>query len=381
MKITICTSGRFHVADLARELIALGHDVILHSIVPPGRLLKFGIPLKNQRCYLGWVFPFIFAQRKLRFTSRSIESLDNLVLRILDRRFSRISMPGEVFIGMSGLCLKSIKAAKEKEARTILERGSRHILSQKEILDGLPSNVVGKSLISDRQISRELLGYELADVISIPSKHVEESFIERGITKDKLFRNPYGVDLKSFSSFGQIGKEYDVIMTGTWSYRKGCNVLSRAVLDILGLKLLHIGSIGDCPLPTHPGFIHVDSVEQKELPRYYGKAKVFAMPSFEEGLSTVQAQALACGLPIVGSTCSGSVDLSELLELDSPAIQSVVPGDSVVLAEKIKTALDWVESTDYKSSLLGNRENLLDWAAYGNRYSNFLQEGVTQSTT
>ena len=39
MRITIGTSGRFHVADLSRELLGHGHDVQMHSMVAPARLV------------------------------------------------------------------------------------------------------------------------------------------------------------------------------------------------------------------------------------------------------------------------------------------------------------------------------------------------------
>ncbi len=59
MRITIVTSGRLHVANLACELIRLGHELTFHSIVPPKRLEAFGIPRANQRCHLAAVAPLI----------------------------------------------------------------------------------------------------------------------------------------------------------------------------------------------------------------------------------------------------------------------------------------------------------------------------------
>lgn len=66
MRITIATSGRFHVADLARELIRHWHDVQFYSIVPRNRLEAFGIPRQHQHCHLAAVAPLVEAQRKLR---------------------------------------------------------------------------------------------------------------------------------------------------------------------------------------------------------------------------------------------------------------------------------------------------------------------------
>jgi glycosyltransferase involved in cell wall biosynthesis len=50
-------------------------------------------------------------------------------------------------------------------------------------------------------------------------------------------------------------------------------------------------------------------VPQGELPRHYHDASVFATASIEEGQAMVQAQALACGLPLVCTGNTGGEDL------------------------------------------------------------------------
>ena len=64
------------------------------------------------------------------------------------------------------------------------------------------------------------------------------------------------------------------------------------------------------PFPKNDSrFTHVDAVDQSKLVDYYAKAKVFVLPSRQEGLAMVQAQAIACNLPLVGSKDSGAEDL------------------------------------------------------------------------
>jgi len=375
MKITICTSGRFWLADLARELILLGHDVTFHSIVPPWRLQKFGIPWSSHVCHLGAVLPWIVALRKLKLSKRLQDSLEHRIQRILDARFARIKNPGDVFIGLSSLCVEAMKAARLRGARVHLERGSQHILSQKEILDALLPDQ--PSSVPDWAVKRELAGYELADTIVVPSRHVLESFIELGVPQTKLFRNPYGVDLSGFPPSKLLKEPYDVIMVGAWSLRKGCDLLARVALDDLGLRLLHVGPISDATIPTHPNFQHFDPVPQSRLHEFYAQARIFVIPSHEEGLALVQAQALASGLPLVGSTRSGAEDLAELTGLGVPMIQSVVPDDPAALATAIRTALQWSKAQPVgPRNLLGDAGHRLSWAAYGSRYDRFLREMI-----
>jgi starch synthase len=371
MKITIACPGRFHVGDLARELIRLGHDVRFHSIVPPGHLELLGLPRAAQTCHLGAVWPWVLAQRRLPCSPGTREWVDLKVVRKLDRRYSRIRDFGDVFIGMSGLCVETLKAAKSQGAQVILERGSMHILEQREILDRLRNGSDAPSAVPNWAVERELEGYELADVISLASRHVEDSFLRRGFDPERLVRNPYGVDLNAFHAMPEIGKTHDVITTGTWCLRKGSDVLAKAVLEDIGATLLHVGSPGDCEMPKHKNFMHVDAVPQNNLVNYYARARLFAMPSHEEGLSMVQAQALAAGLPVIGSTHSGSVDLAELLGLGAPQIQSVPPGDVDALVGAIRFAMD--RQPDAAAGVgFGQVKARLSWAAYGQRYHEFL---------
>ncbi len=373
MRITICTSGRFHVADLARELIGLGHDVVFHSIVPKRRLEGFGIPRSNQRCYLGWVLPFLFAQRKLKLQPSFNQRLDRQTMRILDARFSRIAQPGEVFIGMSGLCLKSLLAAKEKGSKILLERGSRHILSQKQILENIEKP--GTASVSPWTIKRELRGYDIADTIVVGSMHVEESFLNRQTDSSRLFRNPYGVNLEEFQPTRLSDAPFDVIMVGLWCRRKGSDMLAEVVLNKLGLTLLHVGPVGDIELPKNDRFQHVEPVAQNMLPQYYSQARIFAMPSHEEGLAMVQAQALACGLPVAGSTRSGAQDLAKLTRLGRPIITAITPGNENELALAIDAALSWSRKHQMVvRDLLENKREELSWKAYGERYSDYLNQ-------
>jgi glycosyltransferase involved in cell wall biosynthesis len=272
---------------------------------------------------------------------------------------------------MSGLCVESLKAAKAQGARVILERGSMHILDQKAILDRLRPDSVASSSVPTWAVDRELEGYELADVISVPSRHVEDSFMRFGFDLRKLVRNPYGVDLEAFRSIEGIQKSHDVITTGSWSLQKGSDILAEAALNKLNLRLLHVGAVGDCRLPSHRRFTHVDSIPQDQLIHQYARAKLFAMPSRQDGFGMVFSQALACGLPIIGSTHSGSVDLSELLGLGAPQIQSVPPGDVQGLVSAIECAMAWLPDTNAAHEF-ERKKTRLSWAAYGLRYHEFL---------
>jgi glycosyltransferase involved in cell wall biosynthesis len=225
---------------------------------------------------------------------------------------------------------------------------------------------------------RELSDYQLADVIVIPSQHVERSFLERGVPSERLFRNPYGVDLKEFHPTPAPSPDPPtVLMTGTWSLRKGCDVLVEAWRRLRGVRLMHVGPVEDCRLPEDGNFEHHRPVRASRLKDFYAQGHVFALASREEGLALVQAQALACGLPLVCTDRTGGEDLKAFV--DDPALIRVVPPDDPrALAEGLQEALDRARRAAGPRDLLGRGRERLSWPAYAERYDRFLRERVGQ---
>jgi glycosyltransferase involved in cell wall biosynthesis len=126
-------------------------------------------------------------------------------------------------------------------------------------------------------------------------------------------------------------------------------------------------------MPQEPGFQACGSVDQTRLPEYYAQGHVFALASREEGLATVQPQALACGLRLVCTDRTGGEDLAE--QLPNPNVIRVVPSDNVsALKEALALALeDSRQDTGLRDHLGAAREHL-SWKAYGERYSRNLLE-------
>jgi glycosyltransferase involved in cell wall biosynthesis len=288
----------------------------------------------------------------------------------LDKAISRIIQPCDVMIGMSGMCNALGKIVKEKfGAQVWIERGSRHILSQQEIL----AKIGGAPRVSDFAVSRELIDYEQADTIAVLSKHCEESFLERGFTPERVLRNPLGVDLQMFRTTPAPPREPPtIIMSGTWSLRKGCDVLVEAWQGLPLTRLIHVGPVADCPLPNDAHFVHYDKVDQSRLINFYKQAHVFALASREEGLATVQPQALACGLRLVCTSRTGGEDLKEYVS-DPSAIRVVSPDDPGELAAALRASLeDAAQDSGERRLLVPDAQDLLSWKAYGRRYSQAL---------
>jgi len=376
MRIAIITAGRFHILDLARELDACGHEVALYSLVPPWRTRGFGLPQPCNR----WLGPYLAPAYAICRAARKCgaASVGNRFLYAAVDRVAAGSVGAcDVLIGMSQMSAASMLSVRRRfGARTVLERGSRHIASQREILEGIPGSMPRATPVPDWAVRRELVEYELADLIAVPSRHVERSFTERGVAAHKLFRNPYGVDLEMFPATTAPAPEAPptVIMVGKWSLRKGCDVLAEAWgrLATAGVRLVHVGPLGDAPLPRGPGFAHRGTVDQRALSSCYAGAHVFALASREEGLALVQIQALASGLPVVATEYTGAEDLQEYV--DDPRAIAIVPVNDVdALAGALGTQLAYARSMTSARDLLGSARDRLSWREYGRRYDAMLR--------
>lgn len=377
LRVAIATAGRFHVLDLARELSNLGAEVAFYSMLPPGRARSFGLPGRSHR-----FAPELFTAGALdRLATQTVRRrLTGLVMRTANAAVIARLQPCDVFIGMSGLMLEAARHAKAKYgARVFIERGSRHIRSQAEILARIP----GAEQVAQEDIERDEACYELADKIVVPSVHAERSFIERGVSSDKLFRNPYGVDLNLFQAKPRDVAPHElpvVGFVGRWSLQKGVDGLERTVLQHPELQVLHAGAIGDHPFPHTSQFSSLGHIDQSLLPNVYRKMSVMALPSRQEGLALVLAQALACGVPVVCSDRSGGEDLKESIAI--PEAVAIAPADDESAFEHALIDMVKRSHTLLGRDLMGEKgRSALTWRAYGERYLAQLNHFVGNTAT
>lgn len=363
IKINICTSGRFHIFYLARELYNLGYDVRFYSYIPQNRAMRYGMPKTIHTSLFFWLAPFIFIER-----NTSNKWLKGLRAKVQDILTSIAMRKCDICIVMSGLFNRTIKREKKKGTTIIVHRGSKHILEQKRILDSIiPTGKV--TTVLENNVKTELISYDAADYISVCSKHCRESFLKYGCDEKKIFTDCQGVDLSMFGVLPNFGKKYDLIMVGGWSYRKGCDLIIDAIKRTK-LSLLHVGSIVDLAFPNEPNFKHVDPVDQVQLIKYYNQAKVFLMPSREEGFGMVYTQALACNLPIIGSPDSGAVDLKAMVK--NPEFITIIKDYTTdAVCDAIYESM--ANYTNLGDGLYaGDAIQNLTWKAYGNRYAKFI---------
>ena len=316
MKVTVSVKGRFWLFYLARELQRHGY---LHRIItsyPVFETVKYGVEhdkIKSLLVHEG--------DRMWRRAPRFLQSRFNpqwLSSELFDVHAShQILEDTDIFVGLSSSSLHSLRRAKRYGAKTIVERGSTHMLHQRDVLleeyarVGLTSQVVHAKIVE-----KELAEYAEADYVSIPSQFVKRTFLERGVSEDKLIHVPYGVDLAHFHPIPKEDDVFRVVHCGTLSLRKGVHYLLQAFseLELPRAELWLIGNMTDEIQSFLAEFsssrvFHKGPFPESELHKYYSQGSVFCLASIEEGLAMVLPQAMACGLPVICTTQTGGEDM------------------------------------------------------------------------
>jgi asparagine synthase (glutamine-hydrolysing) len=129
-------------------------------------------------------------------------------------------------------------------------------------------------------------------------------------------------------------------------------VLPRLLEDMPNLIYLIVGSGTDIPRLKHKvellGLVQnvefAGAISEAEKVDYYNLADAFVMPGRGEGFGIVYLEAMACGVPVVGSTLDGSREalldgkLGQLVNPNDPT--SVMSGITEALAHEKNAALD-----------------------------------------
>ena len=375
MKIAVVSPGRSHLLDMSIMHIKNGHDVTFYTMVSKKRCKQFGFPAERVVSFFYICAPLMFIFRKFKLPKDGNRHLYYWIVRLVDFLSSLYLRKCDILIGLSGCALLSAKKAKNRyHALFFCDRGCRHILSQNNILSSIPS----ARQVYKKDITIELEQYGIADYVILPSLHAKESFIEEGEKIDKLFVNPYGVNLKMFHPLPLESDGYDIIFVGNWSLQKGVDILVEACKK-RGLSLLHVGAIIDYAFPKQSKqFCHVDPVNQPELV-YFSKAKIFCLPSRQDGFGLVLFQAMICGLPLVYSHYTGGPDLKKLVN-DHEFLFEMPEYTVESLSETLLKALKKAEQQPrncVRSYLTEDAVSNISWQAYGQRYNEFLLKVTT----
>jgi glycosyltransferase involved in cell wall biosynthesis len=164
------------------------------------------------------------------------------------------------------------------------------------------------------RMNREL---ERADLVVVQSKFCEESMVMNGIPREKVLVNPMGVDAAVFKKREAVPTKPRFICVGMICLRKGQQYLFRAFQlvkkQIPEAELICVGAYRPDFAKERPRwkgtFTHYNNLSHAELAELLQTCTAFVFPSQEEGIARAQIEALASGLPVIGTHAGGATTL------------------------------------------------------------------------
>ncbi len=198
-----------------------------------------------------------------------------------------------------------------------------------------------------RVVSRmEPMALRLASKVFVENRYAEERIAEI-VGPSRVARAPVGVDVTAFCPAGNYSPDGYLFVVGRMNDpRKNAGFLLRSYarlraampaappLVIAGEapNLMVKQTVAEHRLDGHVRFVHNPTRDQ--LIGLYQKAALLLLPSAEEGFGIVAVEAMACGIPVVATKCTGPEEI-----IDEDETGHLVALDEDLFAAKIEAAL------------------------------------------
>ncbi len=294
-----------------------------------------------------------------RQTSLSIRTLDSPRLRLRRHHPTGYSEPYELHVPI-GLfrelwrCRPDAIVAAEMGLRTAFAGLYRRLIDRKCVFvvhaDLSEHTELGRGVL--RQVWRRLL-VRLADGIVVNGESGKRYVRSLGVPQRRIHLFPYATDVALFGPTRAIPSQDGVLRllyVGRVIELKGLEpfveLLASAVRRRPDRTIeMTVAGDGDrrealaaMALPPNLRLVFRGRVPYEKLPETYGAADVFVMPSLGDTWGLVVNEAMACGLPIIGSNRSQAV--AELVRPAKGCGWQFDPHDPASVGDAIEALLD-----------------------------------------
>lgn len=248
----------------------------------------------------------------------------------------------DLFQGCVGQSLESLRVARERGCRTVLDVVTAHVDQFAEAQARECARFGIPPILSERHRRRIRREYEAADLIRVMSHVAKRTFLERGFPEKRLVVAAPPIDLAEFPIAKHDEPVFRIGFAGLLEPWKGFHYLIEAY-EKLGLpdtELVFWGSTGQKVLHRYVREVmaRTPSISMRPVTirdvgfaEVYGRASVFVLPSLSDGFGYVAAEAMACGVPVILTSSTGAADLVQ----DGINGYIVPPGDADAIRDRL----------------------------------------------
>ena len=263
-----------------------------------------------------------------------------------------------------------------------------------------------KKRFDDLQVILEKFCAGKASFTIVVSKTVRDGLVSIGVSKDRIFLVPNGVDTRKFKEDFeeatrvrqkfQLGKNKVVLYVGRIVRYKGLDYLVDSAPKIAGrhpdVRFVIAGPVSyyqtGALTPYYRElrekielrqlsefFVFTGTVDEKDLLGLYSACDMLVLPSFSEAFGMVLAEAMSCGKPVIGNRIGGIVDVIN----DGKNGYLVSPAQPEEIASKINYLLERpVERKRMGRTARKHVEEMFDWNILAARIIEIYRDAIRE---
>jgi glycosyltransferase involved in cell wall biosynthesis len=235
-----------------------------------------------------------------------------------------------------------------------------------------------------RESERAALSHVRAVVANSPAT-ARTLAADYGVPAERITVAPPGTDRGPLTE-RRLSGTISLLTVGAVVPRKGYDVLTAALAGLLDLPW-RLTIVGDCSrdLPTvarlradieqhrlTPRVAIEDAVPDARLAELYAAADLFVLPSRYEGFGMAYAEAIAHGLPVIGTTAGA---IPETVPAEAGVL--VPPGDTDALAAALRRLIEHApERTRLAAGARAAAERLPTWRGSAELFSRAIESAL-----
>jgi len=225
------------------------------------------------------------------------------------------------FWGFQGSCCESLSAARDRRMTPVLELATGHAPAAERILgherERHPEWADSFSNMAFPEWYAQRLDEEVlrADYCVAASNFTRRTLTDAGVPDGGILTLPLGADLSTFR-FAPRPTEgpFRILFVGGVGQRKGIKYLLDAYARIRSrsTRLVVVGPLigSGRAFRTHAREVeYVGRADRDAVVKHMHRSHVLVLPSLFEGFGLVLVEAMATGLPVIGSTHSAAPDI------------------------------------------------------------------------